>query len=362
MNTDRNGDGQDSRGEGGAESGGTDSRHRVSRRDALKTAGVLGGAGAFGLSSFVGRASAASSWTIVVLPDTQKYAQSSTLISRAHDQTDWIRANKSAENIVFVTHEGDIVEHGSSTTEWQRMDAVMDKLDGVVPYSTLVGNHDYGVLNDRSSSLANYKQYFGSSRYSGYSWFGGAGPDQRAYYQRFSAGGYNFLHLALEWGVPGSTTDPSTVMGWARNILRANRNTPTLITTHAYLWDKVGYEGHATRRDGANSGKQIYRYLVRPNPQVFMVLNGHYHKADGQWKQASTNSAGSKVYEMLANYQHYANGGDGWMRLIKFIPGGGSGTDRVQVRTYSPSRNQFKTDSRSQFNFDFSFSSRFGGS
>lgn len=356
MDADRSGDGQGSPGGNAAE---TDARHRVSRRDALKTAGVLGGAGAFGLSSFVGSVSAASSWTIVVLPDTQKYAESSSLISRAHAQTDWIRANKSAQNIVFVSHEGDIVEHGSSTTEWQRMDAVMDKLDGVVPYATTVGNHDYATLNNRSSSTANYSKYFGKSRFSKYSWYRGTGPNDRAHYQRFSAGGYSFLHLDLEWGVPGSRSDPNTVKGWAWNVLRSNRSVPTIITTHAYLWDKVGYEGHATQRDGANSGATIYKDLVKPNPQVFMVLNGHYHKADGQWRQASTNDAGSKAYEMLANYQHYANGGDGWMRLIKFIPGGGNGTDRVQVRTYSPSRKQYKTDGRSQFNFDFSFSSRF---
>lgn len=355
MDADRSGDGPDS-----LRDGETDARHRVSRRDALKTAGVLGGTGAFGLSAFVGNVSAASSWTIAVLPDTQKYAESSSLISRAHAQTDWIRANRTAQNIVFVSHEGDIVEHGSNTTEWQRMDAVMGKLDGVVPYATTVGNHDYATLSNRSSSTANYSKYFGKSRFSKYSWYRGTGPNDRAHYQRFSGGGYTFLHLDLEWGVPGSRSDPNSVKGWAWNVLRANQNVPTIITTHAYLWDKVGSEGHATQREGANSGATIYKDLVKPNPQVFMVLNGHYHKADGQWRQTSSNDGGSSTYEMLANYQHYANGGDGWMRLIKFIPGGGRGTDRVQVRTYSPSRKQYKTDSRSQFNFDFSFSSRFG--
>jgi hypothetical protein len=77
----------------------------------------------------------------------------------------------------------------------------------------------------------------------------------------------------------------------------------------------------------------------------------------------SENDAGSEIYEMLADYQDYANGGDGWMRLVEFVPGGGSGSlDRVSVRTYSPSRDEYKTDRRSRFNFDFSFDERFGGS
>ncbi|WP_083861939.1 DNRLRE domain-containing protein [Halogeometricum pallidum] len=338
----------------------TNDSHPVSRRNYLRAVGAVGVAG-LGVRAGSAGAAAASPWTVVAIPDTQKYAESSSLISRAHAQTDWIRANRSAENIAFVSHEGDLVEHGSSTTEWQRMDAVMDKLDGVVPYGTTIGNHDYATTSNRSSSLANYVKYFGKSRYSGKSWYLGAGPGERAHYQRFSAGGYTFLHVNLEWGVPGTVSDSGTVMGWADDVLSKYATTPTIVTTHSYLWDKSGVEGHAGQRSGANSGLDIYRNLVRRHPQVFMVLGGHFHYTDGQWKQTSTNTAGTAIYEMLADYQHYANGGDGWMRLIKFIPDGGSGSlDRVSVRTYSPSRKQYKTDGRSQFSFDFSFASRFG--
>jgi hypothetical protein len=63
---------------------------------------------------------------------------------------------------------------------------------------------------------------------------------------------------------------------------------------------------------------------------------------------------------MLAEYQDYANGGDSRMRLVTFVPDGGSGSlDRVSVRTYSPTRRQFTTDSRSQFNLGFD--DRFAG-
>ena len=270
-------------------------RQDVSRRDVLRATGALGIAG-LGVSAVSGRAAAASPWTIAVLPDTQKYAESSSLISRAAAQTKWIRDNKSAQNIVFVSHVGDLVEHGSSSTEWQRMDTVMDTLDGVVPYATAVGNHDYATTSDRSSGTTKYSTYFGKTRYAGRSWFLGSAPNDRAHYQRFSAGGYTFLHLDLEWGVPGTVSDPKTVMGWAHSILSQNPRTPTIVTTHAYLWDKVGYEGHATDRKSANSGRDIYQNLLRRHPQVFMVLNGHYHYTDGQWKQVSTNDAGSKLY------------------------------------------------------------------
>ena len=75
----------------------------------------------------------------------------------------------------------------------------------------------------------------------------------------------------------------------------------------------------------------------------------------------SPNSAGSKVYEMLANYQSYENGGNGWLRIIKFLPGEGeNGLDRIKVETYSPTLNDFQSGNGSDFAFDLDFSERFG--
>ena len=82
-------------------------------------------------------------------------------------------------NVVFATHEGDIVENGDSVTEWERMSDVMNTLDGEVPYSALLGNHDFAVTGDRESSTENYRTYFGESRYEDYDWFGGTAPDDR---------------------------------------------------------------------------------------------------------------------------------------------------------------------------------------
>ena len=179
----------------------------------MKTTGAIGGALAFEASATPAAAQASGPWTVVALPDTQKYAEDEALISYAQAQTDWIAANRDAANIAFVTHEGDLVENGAVFAEWERIDTVMSTLDGVVPYSTLLGNHDYAVQGDRSSSIENYRDFFGASRYQGYSWFGGAAPEDRGYYQRFSAGGYDFLHLALEWGCPAPT--PIRARPWA---------------------------------------------------------------------------------------------------------------------------------------------------
>jgi len=55
-------------------------------------------------------------FSIVALPDTQYYSQSYPEVFNA--QTQWIADNAAALNIVFVTHEGDIVQTYSNSAEW----------------------------------------------------------------------------------------------------------------------------------------------------------------------------------------------------------------------------------------------------
>jgi hypothetical protein len=313
-------------------------------------------------------------WTIVALPDTQKYCEDAGRFSQFLDQTNWIANNLATEGIVFVSHEGDLVEHGSSATEWGRADQAMDVLDGnlvanpdgLVPYAAVIGNHDYQVTGNRGSGAMNYVANFGASRYSGRSWYGGSSADELNHYQFFDGGGYTFLHIGLEWEVPGTRFDPATSMGWAQGVMDAHPNTPTIITTHSYIWDQPGEEGRtqSAQSAGGNSGEAVFQQLVSPNPQVFMVLCGHFHKAadgqDGEYHQVSANAAGLPVYEMLADYQDYPDGGQGWLRTVGFVPGGGAqGTDRIEVRTYSPTSDQYQTDGNSQFHFDLVFDERF---
>ncbi len=314
------------------------------------------------------------SWSIVALPDTQKYSEFDSLSYQFEDQTNWIADNIAARNIVFVSHEGDIVDDGGDTAQWQRALRAMDVLDGdlqahpdgLVPYSAVIGNHDYQVVHEPSSGSDNYVQYFGPSRYAGRGWYGGSSPNQLNHYQLIDAGGYTFLHLGLEWEAEGTPNDPTTALGWAQSILDQFPYTPAILTTHSYLWDEPGLEGHTPtpQTPGGNSGEQIFQQLVRPNRQIFLTFNGHWHQGsngqDGEYHQVSTNQAGLPVYEMLANYQDYANGGEGWLRTVDFQPGGGSNDeDRILVETYSPTLDRYQTDADSRFSFDLDFGARF---
>ena len=87
-----------------------------------------------------------SNFTLVVLPDTQKYAANrgggTPEIFIA--QTQWIAEKRDALNIVYVAHLGDCVNHADREEEWVHADTAFRKLEGSrpIPYGIAVGNHD----------------------------------------------------------------------------------------------------------------------------------------------------------------------------------------------------------------------------
>ena len=93
---------------------------------------------------------AGADWSLVVLPDTQHYVDSSNRVAGFLAQTQWIADNADARNIEFVSHVGDLVQHGDSTTQWNRAEQAMDIIHGVVPYGACIGDHDYEMLMRRA--------------------------------------------------------------------------------------------------------------------------------------------------------------------------------------------------------------------
>ena len=300
----------------------------------------------------------ASDFTIVILPDTQRYTEAFPENFRA--QTEWVVHNRVPKNIVFLAHVGDIVQTPTNMTQWKSADQAMAVLDGdpgknpdgLLPYAVALGNHDYDdptcIVHDGATR---YIKFFGGSRYKGRSWYGGASPDDHNHYQFFQGDGQTYLHIDLEWEAPDSS------LQWAQGILDRYPDTPTLITTHYYLRlhlppsNTTGHQRTAISEKG-NPAVEIFQQLVRPNPQVFMVNGGHY---SGETHQISTNAAGLPVFEMMADFSHFRpKGGNGWLRLIQFKPD----DNVIQVRTYSPVLDRFETDADSQFSFHVNFADR----
>ncbi len=276
--------------------------------------------------TFYGRGmSSTAEFTVVALPDTQFYSESFPQVFDA--QTQWIVDSQASQNIVFVTHEGDVVQTWDDTAQWDNANASMSLLDGVVPYGIAPGNHD--------TPTTYFNQYFPYTRFDSQLWYGGHyGDTNDNNYQLFSAEGQDFLVLHLEF------CPRPEVRTWADGILKSYPDRKAIITTHGYL-DASGNRFVGTCGDTSF----IWDEIVVPNPNVWFVLCGHIH--DEHYRVDIAN--GHEVHQLLADYQDRDNfGGNGWLRTLRFVPG----DNAVYVQTYSPWLNQFKTGSSSEFILD----------
>jgi len=309
---------------------------------------------------------AADPFSIAVLPDTQYYSQKYPAIFNS--QTQWVVDNLASERIAFVTQLGDIVQSGAGGTnrnalQWQRADAAMDLLDGdravnpdgLVAYSATLGNHDYDTVSDKLSGASRYQEFFGPARYESRSWYTEDSGMPGNHAQVFMAGGYRVLHITLQW-------EPLDAdLAWAQRVVAAHPGIPTIVSTHSYLNPltkarQTTIQGRsAAGVNPGNTGEQVWQKFISVNPQIFLVMNGHFHSDTGFW-QVSRNVASQPVVEMTIDYQSLTNGGDGWMRLLTFDTASG----RIDVKTFSPSLGREDTSPAQKFSVPFDFAGRFG--
>ncbi len=303
----------------------------------MKTRPILGFVLAFlFLAGFV---SAADPFSVVVLPDTQNYAEK--FPDTYMTQTRWIAGNIQKENIKFVIHLGDIVQnHNESEAQWQVADRAHQLLDGAVPYSMLPGNHDLEYKDKvYSRETKFYNKYFGPQRFTGRPWYGGHwGETNDNNYCTFEAGGMKFLVISLEYA------PRDEVLAWATEVFAAHADHRAILATHCYMRPT----GRDDKSGGAlgNSGDGIWEKFVRRSPNVFLVTSGHVL---GVGRQVSTNDAGKPVHETLVDYQGLNNGGDGWLRIMRFVPD----ENTIEIRAYSPLLNQTMEDEGHTFNLPY---------
>ncbi len=286
------------------------------------------------------KVTADKSFTVVLLPDTQFYSEAypETYIV----QTLWIRQQKKRDNIKFVIHLGDIVQTVTKKPEWENADLAMRLLDGVVPYSIVPGNHDINLRN-RDSTM--YNNFFSPARFSGRQWYGGhMGEANDNNYCFFEAAGMKFMVLSLEFAPREET------LQWAASIAQRYSDRRVILATHCYM-RPTGRDtscGSDYTSDG-NGGEQIWQKLVRKQPNIFLVVSGHVL---GTAQQTSINDSGGKVVELLTDYQGLPNGGDGWLRSLKFVPS----EEKIYVSTYSPLLDKESKETNKTFVLDYEMS------
>ncbi|WP_020575492.1 metallophosphoesterase [Actinopolymorpha alba] len=269
------------------------------------------------------------SFTLVVIPDTQLAVQNKPELFYA--QTQWILDNQKARDIRFVIHEGDIVEWPSRQSDWERAKAALRRLDGRVPYSLAVGNHDLdawacepaascnpwaSIALDRSADYLN--TYFPRSLFASWRSFGGTYPEALVdnSFFTFSAADVDWLVLSIKF----NPTDDE--LAWADQVVAAHPDRQVIINTHEY-------QNGSTRTP---IGDRIWNAVARKHATVRFILSGHYVNAG---LRVETGDLGNQVYGIQADYQTYSIPNvneNGYLRIMRIQPQAGT----VIVRTYSP--------------------------
>jgi hypothetical protein len=290
------------------------------------------------------------SWSLVLLPDTQHYSQG--LPGLFTLQTHWIAKNKETYDIRYVLGLGDITNRNTEV-EWRHAKTAIDELDGRVPYALAAGNHDYTPHGNSASGRSDINKFFPPSTFQKWPTFGGVMKqgDITNCYHLFSAGKADWIVIVLQWA-------PSDeAVKWANEVLAKHPDRKAILVTHAYLYSDStrydfskkgkfqGWNPHNYVGKMGNDGEELWQKLVRKNNFV-LTFNGHVLNS-GLGFLASKNDRGNVVHQMLVNYQMRQLGGEGYLRILEFLPDGKT----VHVKSYSPLYDKYLGDAGNQFSF-----------
>lgn len=297
-------------------------------------------------------------FTLGTLPDTQYYTLDIPGRSRQfYAQSQWYADNSTALNLAFVSHMGDLCEHGdfnpstaqSNLPEWLVADAAMKVIEDPlttlhvhgIPWGVAPGNHDQSPTGSVFGTTALYNQFFGVDRFAGRIYYGGHfGGDNNNSYQLFRASGMDFIIFHLGFDTRAlALYEP--VLAWADAVLKANPSRRAIVTTHWIV---------STGNPAAFSaqGRIIYDYL-KNNPNLFLMLGGHI---PGEGRRSDVYQ-GRTIHSVLQNYQSRVNGGDGWLRTYTFSPA----RNTIGARTYSPTLGRAESDADSEFSLPYDMQS-----
>lgn len=335
-----------------------------------------------------------NSWSMIMIPDIQNYVKWGRNKPILDLMTAWIEENIDTLNIKMVVCVGDLVQNnekinndydGNETTQrqWESASGAFSRLNGKVPYILSTGNHDYSIdrMGNRRSRYnefvtidrnhLNQKILVQNSRNEE-----GIPTLENAAYEIKGLNGKDYLFMTVEYG------PRDTVLTWAKRIaeMEQYRKHRIVLMTHNYLSNKdkhttgeikwLYWEPYSINNmiqksphialPHANNGKQIWEKLVQPSANLELVLCGHI---SGEGYRVDKNRAGKSVHQILFDAQSMGggsrdgNGGDGWLRILEFMPDGKT----VKVKTFSPlfgisptsQPHAWKKDARNEFTFRF---------
>ncbi len=251
-------------------------------------------------------------YTFVVFPDIQIMTNYNE--ARLNRQIQWLADNKEKFNVKFAMFVGDLSDFGQREYLYERAARAMSRLDNVIPYTFVPGNHDYDD-NANTRSQEYFNRQFSVSKHSKLPGFGGVmeeGSMCNNYYT-VNAEGVDYLIISLEYDAR------LKALRWAGRVIEEHPNHRVIIETHNYVQpentflkvpDHFGYE--------ASSPQKVFDELVSKYDNVFLAVSGHRIYDDIVYRYDYGDN-GNRVLSMLVNGQGTKYNGDNAQDMLLLV-------------------------------------------
>lgn len=243
-----------------------------------------------------------------------------------HHIYDWIIDNAEQKNIKFVFGLGDITDKNGGG-EWTRAKKNIAKMNGVVPYSIVRGNHD---------GITEYVNTFPLGEFNG-TVTGSYDGTMLNTYHSFEVGKIKYLVINLDYA------SGDDVLEWANKIILLHPYHNVIITTHIYL-NKDGETVSANdsvsaiKYGAVNTPDDVWQKLIRKHKNIVLVLSGHVANSKIVVSQIKGDH-GNTVTQLLVNPQKidHVQGATGLVAMLYFSKDG----KNVSVEYYSTVKDKF---------------------
>ncbi|MBR4749746.1 MAG: metallophosphoesterase [Abditibacteriota bacterium] len=265
-------------------------------------------------------------WSIAFLGDTQ--VVNDEYPEKFHLLMDCILAKKDEYNVKYVMGLGDITNR-NLPREWELAAEQYNRLNGVIPWGVVIGNHDgsreYNAAFDTPAYRASCDGFYEEDKIDNS-------------YRFLTVGKNKYIIFTLEYG------PRDEVMEWAGRLIDEHPECKAIVTTHNYLYrdgttmdEKDSYP--PTICGGRpNNGDHMWEKFVRKHRTIQLVICGH-DPFDMVVSRQEKGDAGNLVTSLLIDPQ----GTDGALKgacLICFL-GFSEDGKKAFVRYYSADREMY---------------------
>ena len=175
----------------------------------------------------------------------------------------------------------------------------------------------------------NYYKYFGENRFKSQNTYGESYKNNKGHYDLISEGGQDFIIVYMSWNIYQEEID------WMNQVLQQYSDRKAILCFHTYTNVK---QSSGTYLD--YYGQLVQKNVVAKNPNVFAVLNGHYHGSSYETVMFDDDGDGKNdrtVYQICTDYQSGFEGGNEYIKFLYFD----LDNNKIYMNSYSPCMDDF---------------------